>query len=138
MQPRSSVAQPQGPLLPPSGSAGLVLGPGTEMLHPGLGHAVPQGCPASLGPPIAVPTEEAMDACINKLDSAAGQALPKAGHVFPAAANSSPNPSQRKPEASGQLLSARDDSMIQASTLGFGGTDFSALLESRKQELLGM
>lgn len=138
VQPQSSVTQPQGSLGPPSGSAGLVLGPGIKMLHPGLGHAVPQGCPASLGPTIAVPTEEAMDACINKLDSAAGQALPKGGNALPAVAKSTSIPSQRKPEALGQLLSARDDSMIQASTLGFGGTDFSALLESRKQELLGM
>lgn len=137
LQPQSSVTQPQSSLVPPSGSAGQLLGPGINVLHPGLGHAVPQGCPASLGPTIAVPTEQAMAPDVNNLDSAAGQALPKVSHAPPAVAKSSPIPSQRKPEASGQLLGARDDSMIQASTLGFGGTDFSALLESRKQELLG-
>ena len=132
-------------------SAGQVIAPGIRMLHPGLGPALSPGNLPSLESAIsvqavqgAVPRSQPAVPSIKLLDSVAGQALSKGKSSFVAAAKAAPivveneAKHEAKREASNHDADVSTDTAAVGSASSFNSLNLSALLDRRKQELLGL
>jgi len=133
----------------PQGSAGQVIAPGIRMLHPGLGLALSPGNLPSLEPAISVPAAVPISQptvprsqpavpSIKLPDS--GQALSEGESSFVAAAKAAPVvvKSEAKREASDHDVDVSSDTAAVGSASSSNSLNLSALLDKRKQELLGL
>ena len=134
----------------PQGSAGQVIAPGIRMLHPGLGPALSPGNLPSLESAIsvpavqvAVPRSQPAVPSTKLLDSVVGP-VPSDGTSSPvAAAKAAPvvkseAKHEAKREASGDNVAASTDMAAVGPASSFNSLNLSALLDKRKQELLGL
>lgn len=148
----------------PQGSAGQVVAPGIRMLHPGSGPALSLGKLPSLESAISVPaavpisqptvprsgptvpTSQPAVPSIKLPDS--GQALSDGEGTFVAAAKAAPvvvksqakheAKREAKREASDHEVDVNADTAAVGSGSSFNSLNLSALLDRRKQELLGL
>ena len=149
----------------PQGSAGQVVAPGIRMLHPGLGPALSPRKLESLESAISVPSAVPISQptvprsqpavpSIKLLDS--GQALSDGEGSFVAAAKAAPvvvkseakheakreakceAKREAKREASDHDVDVNADTAAVGSASSFNSLNLSALLDRRKQELLGL
>ena len=135
----------------PEGSAGQVVAPGIRMLHPGLGSALSPGSMPSLESAIsdptvqaAVPRSQPAVPSIKLLDSVVGQALSEGKSSSVAAAKAAPvvvkneTKHEAKREASDHDVDVSIGMAAVGSASSFNSLNLSALLDRRKQELLGL
>lgn len=142
--PQSSGVQSQG-------SAGQVVAPGIRMLHPGLSPALSPGNLSSLESAIsvsavqgAVPRSQPAVPSLKLPESVVNQP-PSAGDIsFVAAAKAAPivvkNEAQHeaKRDASNRDVAVNTDMAAVGPASSFNSLNLSALLDRRKQELLGL
>ncbi len=131
----------------PQGSAGQVIAPGIRMLHPGLGPALSPGNLPSLESAVSVPAvqgsvprSQSAVPSIKLLDSVVGQAWSEGESSFVAAAKAAPIvvKNEKKREASDHDVDVSTDTAAVGSAPSFNSLTLSALLDRRKQELLGL
>ncbi|DBA96718.1 TPA: hypothetical protein ACH3X1_015560 [Trebouxia sp. C0004] len=124
----------------PQSSAGQVIARGIRMLHPGLGPALSPGNLPFLESAISDPTAQAEASrsqpavpSIKLLDSVVGQALCEGKTSFVAVAKAAPI--VVKDEAKHE---AKREASMHDPASSFQSLNLSALLDRRKQELLGL
>ena len=135
----------------PQGSAGQVIAPGIRMLHPGLGPALsPWSLPSlesAISVPavqVAVPRSQPAVPSTKLLDSVVGPVLSDRTSSPVAAAKAAPivvkseAKHEAKREASDHEVDVSTDTAAAGSASSFNSLNLSALLDKRKQELLGL